>query len=675
MLSLLRRIYFLLFLTLMIIPVDAQILSVDLNISDSKLDPFPSTIQFVLTGKDSTFSHSFGISGDHQQYILEPVQAGSYGLHFQLLKNQSIILEGFGRGQVSTSDTSFVKSHLTSVRDSLYLVVDWVPPPHSKSKVLLGNVIDLDTTNLKLYQIQNPDSLADIWLEKGMPFYNQYDVIYGILDSNLIPIIDYSFGAHRNPVSTAQIAFAFYEDLLRTNDPEYEVGFLNNVNWLVANHDTNYYFHYDFRYNHGGRILNSGWVSAMAQGLALNAVSMAYSYTGDSIYLKTANGIFKTLYSNTDEYWCVVVDENRYYWLEEYPNQDICHVLNGKIAGLYGIWEYYVITRDPFALKLFQAGLRTIIDHTNIWNIPGQNASYYCEHHSSYLNYHLLHLYQHEFLGNLFGIQELKDAVGLIANHTFNVYPATRILSPEEGMTQFTVMNSDHWEATTNSSWLEIDTIFSNTFMVRHDPNFTLGEKTETMLVQDSATSNPFVLSLTQQKGEPFFNPVPDTIRITADSGIVEVSIHSNLSWTSQSASEWLSSSKPNDTTLMISYLENSDTLERASEINISTNLDDRYTIHIIQQGIQTSARAFITEADIRIYPNPAYGRFMLTSQLPLTGSLEIYSINGEKVLTASLASCWMKNVDISRLNAGIYIVKVQTKTSTFVKRLIINKN
>ena len=58
----------------------------------------------------------------------------------------------------------------------------------------------------------------------------------------------------------------------------------------------------------------------MAQGLALGAISMAYSYTGDSIYLNSANGLFKTLYSNNEDNWCVVVDENQYYWLEEYPN-------------------------------------------------------------------------------------------------------------------------------------------------------------------------------------------------------------------------------------------------------------------------------------------------------------------------------------------------------------------
>ena len=674
MLKLFRRILFVMSLSLLIIPTEAQIISVELNISNSKLDPIPSSIHFIFSGKDSTYRHSSGISGDHIHDLLESIPSGPYGLHLQLINNQSIILEGFGRGQVSTSDTTFVKSHITSLRDSLILVVDWVSNPDSKSQVLLGYTTDLDTSNLKLYPIYNPDSLADAWLAKGMPYYNQYDVNYSILDSNLVPIINYSFGAYRNPVSTAQFAFAFYEDLLRTNDSKYEVGFLNNVNWLVENHDSSFYFHYDFQYNHGGRTLNRGWVSAMAQGMALNAVSMAYAYTGDSIYLNTANGIFKTLYSNTDEYWCVVIDENQYYWLEEYPNQDICHVLNGKIAGLYGIWEYYVITRDPFALKLFEAGLRTLIDHTNIWNIPNQNASYYCEHHSSYATYHLLHLYQHEFLGNLFGIQELKDAVGLISNHTFAVYPATRILSPEDGNTQFTVLNSDDWEAFTNSNWLEIDTIESNIIKVRHDPNPTLQEKSETILVTEGGTLNSLVLSMTQQKGKPFFYSFPDTLKISHDSGMVELKIQSNLNWEIQDSSSWVSASKLNDTTLTISFQENTDPQERESEVLISTNADNTYTIIIIQQSNPTSTRSELIDHGIKIYPNPARERFIISSKTPLTGNLVIFSITGEKVLAIPVAPGWTKSVDVSMLPAGIYIVRAQTEKSSIVKRLIISK-
>lgn len=664
---------FIVSLILILRPSDAQKISVDLNLSNNMLKPIPTSIQFILSGKDSTYRQIFGISGNHTNYILDNIQSGSYRMHLQLFNKKDIILEGFGRGQVSTSHKTFVKSHISSVNDSLYLLVDWEKNPELKSQSLFDHNIDLDTSELKIYPIHNADSLADVWLSKGMPNYNHYDVNYGILDPNLVPIIKYSWGDYRNPVSTAQVAFAFYEDLLRTNDPEYEKGFLNNVDWLVENHDTNFYYHYNFDFIHGGRKLNQGWVSAMAQGMALGAVSIAYHYTGDSIYLNTADGIFNTLFSNNENFWCVLVDENQYYWLEEYPNEDTCHVLNGKIAGLFGLWEYFVITRNPFALKLFQAGIRTITDHLSYWNIPDQNYSYYCLHHSSYLAYHLLHLYQLDFLGNVFGIKELVDAVGLFSDHNFSVYPASRSLSPDEGLTQFNIFNANNWESSTNSTWLEINSFEPNVVKVHYECNRTIQEKSGGIMVTEGSSQDSKSLLLTQQKGEPFFFFVPDTVRIPNEAGVFELKIYSNLTWEDQSDSSWYSTTKLNDSTLIISFFENPENQQRNSELIVSTNLDSTFMIPIIQTVIQASAVSPIVDPGIIFYPNPAHDRFTISSRHLLIGGLEIFSMTGEKVLAIPLKSGFYDIIDVSLIPPGIYMVKVQTKESPVFKKLIIN--
>ena len=411
----------------------------------------------------------------------------------------------------------------------------------------------------------------------------------------------------------------------------------------------------------------------MAQGMALGAVSIAYHYTGDSIYLNTANGIFNTLYSNNDDYWCVLVDENQYYWLEEYPNVDICHVLNGKIAGLFGLWEYFVITRDPFALKLFQAGIRTLTDHLSFWNIPNQNYSYYCLHHKSYPAYHLTHLYQLEFLGSVFGVQELVDAVGMFSEHTFSVYPATRKVSPDEGVTQFNIFNANNWEVSTSSTWFEIDNIEPNVVKVQYERNLTIQEKSGAIQITEGGSNNSLTLSVIQQKGEPFFFSVPDTIRIPNESGIFEFTIYRNLTWEAQSDSGWFSTTKLNDSMLFISIVDNPGNQQRDSDIIFSTNLDSTFMIHIIQLGIQTSARSPISDPGIMIYPNPAHDRFRISSRHLLTGGLEIFSMTGEKVFTIPLTSSFVNIIDVSLIPPGIYLVKVQTKESPVFKKLILN--
>ena len=208
---------------------------------------------------------------------------------------------------------------------------------------------------------------------------------------------------------------------------------------------------------------------------------------------------------------------------------------------------------------------------------------------------------------------------------------------------------------------------------VRYDRNQTLQEKSGRILVTDVGPSNSIVLLITQQKGESFFFSVPDTIRVTNDSGTFEIKIYSNLTWEGQPDSSWLSATKINDSTLMISFLENPDHQERSSEIIISTHLNATYKIHIIQQGAQTSARSTLTDHGIKIYPNPAHNRLIITSKYPLTGSLEIFSMTGEKVIAMPWSSSFLNSIDVSMLPAGIYLVKAQTKQSSMVKRVIIN--
>ena len=56
-----RRVLIMVSLFLMIIDTDAQIISVDMNISNEKLDPVPTSVRLILSGKDSTYRQTFGI--------------------------------------------------------------------------------------------------------------------------------------------------------------------------------------------------------------------------------------------------------------------------------------------------------------------------------------------------------------------------------------------------------------------------------------------------------------------------------------------------------------------------------------------------------------------------------------------------------------------------------------
>lgn len=265
-------------------------------------------------------------------------------------------------------------------------------------------------TQLKTYKLPNTGAVAEQYLDAGMPFFYEMQV-YGNLDENDVPIVRYEFGDYRNPVTTAQNAIAFHQKFLQTGNDGDKQSFLNNADWLCDNLADDNFLHYEFDFQHWVELdtFPAGWVSGMAQGEALAVLSVAYFLSNDERYLEAADRIFSTLHTTGGEYWCFYIDEEDYYWLEEYPSDDLCHVLNGFLFGLWGLWDYYVVSGNTESLSLFQAGIRTIADHYHLYRM-GENRSMYCFHRIYSDTYHEMHLEQLDGYTRWFDIPEFRVA-------------------------------------------------------------------------------------------------------------------------------------------------------------------------------------------------------------------------------------------------------------------------
>ena len=276
-----------------------------------------------------------------------------------------------------------------------------------------GLEIDRDNHHLQLYDLKNVEDIAAQYKESGMLWFAGSGVNYDILDENMVPVLYEIPGeVTRNPNQIAHFSFGFYKYYHVYKEEKYKQWFLNNVHWLMENCDDLYYLHYTYEWTHhpDAPTYFDDWVSGMAQGEALAAFCMAYHLTGDEKYLHYAENIFVTLYRNSDSFWCFGVDPEGYYWLEEYPNDDFCHVLNGMMLGMWGLWDYYIISSDEFALTLFEAGIKSIVDHLSIWNIEGMNGTRYCLHYKhNNKNYHSIHLELFQLYADFFDIPEFKN--------------------------------------------------------------------------------------------------------------------------------------------------------------------------------------------------------------------------------------------------------------------------
>lgn len=73
----------------------------------------------------------------------------------------------------------------------------------------------------------------------------------------------------------------------------------------------------------------------------------------------------------------------------------------------------------------------------------------------------------------------------------------------------------------------------------------------------------------------------------------------------------------------------------------------------------------------LTIYPNPTNtGKIYVTSKSNLEKKVEIFDVLGKKVLDTTTSN---KEVNVSALSAGVYIIKIREAESTATRKLIIN--
>ena len=85
-------------------------------------------------------------------------------------------------------------------------------------------------------------------------------------------------------------------------------------------------------------------------------------------------------------------------------------------------------------------------------------------------------------------------------------------------------------------------------------------------------------------------------------------------------------------------------------------------------KGISTASKDPIE--GLNIYPNPvSSGKIYVTTKSGLSKDVEIFDVLGKKVVSASLNG---KELNISDLTPGVYIIKVKEGEATATRKLIV---
>ena len=228
---------------------------------------------------------------------------------------------------------------------------------------------------------ETPTANPEACFDQIGPYYMTFEekAIYpGPFDQKGVPLLDYhgTIGKQYYSIAISQYALGNYNLFKKSCNSINRDRFMANVHWLLDNlkpnrHGTCLWSHtFDFEYF---RTLKAPWFSGLAQGQGLSVLVRAFAETGAAKYLNAADQVYETLKLPIQEGGVVYRDHTGSPWIEEYLVEPPTHILNGFIWALWGVYDYWLLTKKEETPKLFQSYVDTIIKNisrydSGIWS-------------------------------------------------------------------------------------------------------------------------------------------------------------------------------------------------------------------------------------------------------------------------------------------------------------------
>ncbi|MEX0719589.1 MAG: D-glucuronyl C5-epimerase family protein [Balneolaceae bacterium] len=283
----------------------------------------------------------------------------------------------------------------------------------------------------------NEADLSDIILKEYSikPFtddFHPYNLTYaipfswiGTVDQDSIPVFIWDEKPYYHPVYTSLYGIYFVEAFHITGNNRYiELSEKIAAKLVEKSAESNqeFFFPYNFDYHLVNETMIAPWYSGMAQGRMLTFFTRLYKATGEAKYLEWADRTFETflLLQKDSDNWVSYIDFSNYLWFEEYPTGDPLHVLNGFIYGTYGIYDYYMITKNTDALYLLNAALTTVEHYIPEYRNPGEISNYDLKYKNTKEDYHYAHINQLNALYEISGEIKFKEMADTFKQDFYN---------------------------------------------------------------------------------------------------------------------------------------------------------------------------------------------------------------------------------------------------------------
>jgi hypothetical protein len=257
---------------------------------------------------------------------------------------------------------------------------------------------------------ENPNARVDELGEYYMPFAEKADY-QGAYDPAGIPMLDYrgKIGPQYNPIAIAQYGLGNYNLFRRTGEAARREKFLLIADWLCQRLEKNphglsvWNHHFDWEYRD---TLRAPWYSGLAQGQGISVLVRAHKESRDGRYLEAAKRALASFYTPVTEGGVAFTDDRGDLWFEEYIVSPPTHILNGFIWAAWGVYDYFLATRDRSAQELFARAVQTLLRNLDrydlgFWSLYEQSGTRLPMVASPF--YHQLHIVQLRVMHRLTG--------------------------------------------------------------------------------------------------------------------------------------------------------------------------------------------------------------------------------------------------------------------------------
>jgi len=258
----------------------------------------------------------------------------------------------------------------------------------------------------------------------------------GPFDAAGIPLLDYhgKIGLQYNPIAIAQYGLGNYNVFRRTGDLLRRQRFLAAADWLCAHLEPNscglrvWNHHFDWEYR---KPLKAPWYSGLAQGQGISLLVRAHEATGNAEYLAAAKQAFAAFLTPVEEGGAVFTDERGEVWFEEYIVSPPTHILNGFIWAAWGVYDYWLSTKDPAAENLFRRAAQTLLRNVDcydlgFWSLYEQSGTRLQMVASPF--YHRLHIAQLRVMVRLTGEEKFAQIADRWESYSHSRAKRTRAL-------------------------------------------------------------------------------------------------------------------------------------------------------------------------------------------------------------------------------------------------------